>query len=71
MHFVVFVLVIISHVLKEEKEDGRKNQKRLRNTASEGYGPPLNTAFSKLPPSQINCPPLVEVNESYPGSMDP
>jgi len=68
MHFVVFVLVIISNVLKKEKEDGRKlcentkggyERKTVEKHSIRRYGPPLNTAFSKWPPSQINCPPLV------------
>ena len=42
-------------------QKGVMNRKWLKNTACiTRYGPPLNAAFSKWPPSQINCPPLVQ-----------
>jgi len=59
MHFVVFILVIRSNILKKEKEDGCRlceipkgvtNQKRLRNTASEVYGSSAKRGLLKVAP---------------------
>jgi len=67
MHFVVIIMFIISYVLTKEQEGccrlcentkGGQEPKTGEKHCIRKYGPLLNAAFSKWPPSQINCPPL-------------
>jgi len=67
MH-VVIITVIISYTLKKDQEGSRRlyeNTKgdhepnKVEKHCIRWYGPPLTAAFSKWPPSQIDCPPLL------------
>jgi len=69
MH-VVIIMVIASYTLKKDQEEGHRlceNTKgshgpnKVEKHCIRWYGPLLNTAFSKWPSSQINCPPLEQV----------
>ena len=68
MNFVIIIVVIISYILKKDHKGGRcrlcedtkgnHGPNKVEKCCIRWYGPPLIAAFSKWPPSQINCPPL-------------